>query len=147
MPRERRGRRTVVVDNGSSDGTVGVRARALPRVRVVRAGEPRPRRRLEPRHRGDPPSRWVLLLNADAWLAGDALGGWSRRRRAPRAAVVAPRLLNPDGTLQRSVRGFPTLWRLATEYFFLRKLGTRTELLNAFYGGGFDHAASARSSS
>jgi GT2 family glycosyltransferase len=37
------------------------------------------------------------------------------------------------------VRGFPTLWRLATEFFFLRKLAPRSRLLNAFYGGGFDH--------
>ena len=54
-------------------------------------------------------------------------------------AVVAPKLLNVDGTLQRSVRGFPTRWRLATEYYYLRKLGPRTELLNGFYGAGFDH--------
>jgi hypothetical protein len=38
------------------------------------------------------------------------------------------------------VRGFPTLWRLATEYFFLRKLAPRSRVLNAFYAGGFDHA-------
>ena len=77
-------------------------------------------------------------------------GRLARRRRArrasstfadarPRAAVVGPRLSNPDGTLQRSVRGFPTLWRLATEYFFLRKLAPRSSALNAFYAGGFDH--------
>jgi GT2 family glycosyltransferase len=57
----------------------------------------------------------------------------------PEAAIVGPRLLNPDGSLQRSVRGFPTLWRLATEYFFLRKLAPRSRALNAFYAGGFDH--------
>ena len=55
--------------------------------------------------------------------------------------MVGPKLLNPDGSLQRSVRGFPTRWRLATEYLYLRKLGPRTELLNAFYGAGFDHAS------
>jgi GT2 family glycosyltransferase len=37
------------------------------------------------------------------------------------------------------VRGFPTLWRLATEYFFLRKLAPRSPVLNGFYAGGFDH--------
>jgi GT2 family glycosyltransferase len=37
------------------------------------------------------------------------------------------------------VRGFPTLWRLATEYFFLRKLAPGSQLLNAFYAGGFAH--------
>ena len=57
----------------------------------------------------------------------------------PEAAVVGPKLLNTDGTLQRSVRGFPTLWRLATEYFFLRKLAPGSQLLNAFYAGGFAH--------
>ena len=39
--------------------------------------------------------------------------------------------------LLASVRGFPTLWRLATEYFFLRKLAPRSRLLNSFYGDGF----------
>jgi N-acetylglucosaminyl-diphospho-decaprenol L-rhamnosyltransferase len=37
------------------------------------------------------------------------------------------------------VRGFPTLWRIATEYLFLRKLAPRSRALNAFYAGGFDH--------
>ena len=37
------------------------------------------------------------------------------------------------------MRGLPTLWRLATEYFFLRKLAPRSRLLNAFYAGGFEH--------
>ena len=53
--------------------------------------------------------------------------------------MIGPRLLNADGTLQRSVRGFPTLWRLATEYLYLRKLAPRSRALNAFYGAGFDH--------
>jgi GT2 family glycosyltransferase len=31
------------------------------------------------------------------------------------------------------------VWRLATEYLFLRKLAPRSSALNAFYAGGFDH--------
>ena len=84
--------------------------------------------------------RYVLLLNADAWLepgAAEALVRFADEH--PEAAVVGPRLLNADGSLQRSVRGFPTVWRLATEYAFLRKLGPRTRLFNAFYGAGFEH--------
>lgn len=130
---------TVVVDNGSRDETVAFVRERYPSVRLI-----------ESENRGlgagwnigieATESRWVLLLNADAWLSEGALDrlvdfGDSR----PRAAVVGPRLRNPDGTLQRSVRGFPTLWRLATEYFFLRKLAPRSSLLNAFYAGGFEH--------
>ena len=37
------------------------------------------------------------------------------------------------------MRSFPTVWRLATEYLFLRKLAPRSRALNAFYAGGFDH--------
>ena len=134
-----KGVHTVVVDNGSRDETVAFVRERYPDVRVI-----------ESENRGlaagwnigvaATDSRWVLLLNADAWLPDEAL-----RRLVdfadsrPRAAVVGPRLRNPDGTLQRSVRGFPTLWRLATEYFFLRKLAPRSSAFNAFYAGGFDH--------
>jgi N-acetylglucosaminyl-diphospho-decaprenol L-rhamnosyltransferase len=84
--------------------------------------------------------RYVLLLNADAWLLPGALQALAQHAdEHADAAVVGPRLRNPDGTLQRSVRGFPTLWRLATEYLFLRKLAPRSQALNAFYAGGFAH--------
>jgi GT2 family glycosyltransferase len=39
------------------------------------------------------------------------------------------------------VRGYPTVWRLATEYLYLRKLAPGSHALNAFYGAGFDHAS------
>jgi GT2 family glycosyltransferase len=82
------------------------------------------------------------VLNADAWLVDDALERLLAVADAhPGAAVVGPRLENPDGTLQRSVRGYPTLWRLATEYLYLRKLAPRSRVFNAFYGAGFDHAS------
>jgi N-acetylglucosaminyl-diphospho-decaprenol L-rhamnosyltransferase len=130
---------TVVVDNGSSDGTVAFVRERYPEVRLV-----------ESENRGlgagwnlglrETTSTYALLLNADAWLVAgglDRLVTFADTR--PRAAVVGPRLLNPDGTLQRSVRGYPTVWRLATEYLFLRKLAPGSSVLNAFYGGGFDH--------
>jgi GT2 family glycosyltransferase len=85
------------------------------------------------------PDYW-LVINPDAWVVGDAVERLVAFADSnPDAAVVAPRLRNPDGSLQRSVRGFPTLWRLATEYFFLRKLGPHSHALNAFYAGDFDH--------
>jgi GT2 family glycosyltransferase len=86
--------------------------------------------------------RYYLSINSDAWLLEGALARIAAFADAhPDAAVVGPRLRNPDGTLQRSVRGFPTLWRLATEYLYLRKLAPRTHALNAFYAGDFEHDA------
>jgi N-acetylglucosaminyl-diphospho-decaprenol L-rhamnosyltransferase len=134
-----RGHETVVVDHGSSDGTVAFVGDRFPEVRLV-----------EQENRGlaygwnagieRTSGRYVLLLNSDAWLdegALDALVAFADAH--PEAAVVGPRLRYPDGRLQRSVRGFPTLWRLATEFLYLRKLAPNTRALNAFYAGGFDH--------
>ncbi|MBV8065003.1 MAG: glycosyltransferase family 2 protein [Actinobacteria bacterium] len=134
-----RGEETVVVDHGSTDGTVAFVRDRFPDVQLV-----------EEENRGlaygwntgiaRTSGPYVLLLNADAWMHDGALAELVAFADAhPRAAVVAPRLQNPDGTLQRSVRGFPTVWRIATEYLFLRKLAPRSSALNAFYAGGFAH--------
>jgi N-acetylglucosaminyl-diphospho-decaprenol L-rhamnosyltransferase len=133
------GLETVVVDHGSTDGTVDVVRKRFPAVTVV---EQENRGLAAGWNRGirETSAPYVLVLNSDAWLVGDAAERLLRFAEGiPRAAWVAPRLLNPDGSLQPSVRGFPTPWRLATEYLFLRKLAPRSRLLNAFYGGGFRH--------
>ena len=134
-----RGAPTVVVDNGSTDGTVGFVLEKFPDVHVIESENLGLAAGWNTGIRATK-GRYVLLLNADAWLVDDALRRLVELADSrPNAAFIGPRLSNPDGTLQRSVRGFPTLWRLATEYLFLRKLAPRSSLLNAFYAGGFDH--------
>jgi N-acetylglucosaminyl-diphospho-decaprenol L-rhamnosyltransferase len=134
-----RGHETVVVDHGSTDGTLELVRERFPEARVIEqenrglGGGSNAGMRIAS---GD----YFLLLNSDAWALDDAVERLAAFAvEHPEAAVAGPRLLNPDGSLQRSVRGFPTVWRLATEYFFLRKLAPRSRALNAFYGAGFDH--------
>jgi len=134
-----RGHDTIVVDNGSTDGTLELVRERFPEVRI-----------LEQENRGMgggnnagmrvAEGRWFFLLNSDAWVVGDGLDTLVAYGDAhPEAAVVGPRLRNPDGSLQRSVRGEPNLWRLSTEYLGIRKLAPHTNLLNPLYAGGFDH--------
>ncbi len=130
---------SVVVDNGSSDGTAAFVRECFPNVKLVEF-ENRGLAAGWNRGLAEIDAEFILALNADAWLLDGALEELlDVAARHPRAAVIAPRLQNPDGSLQRSVRGFPTVWRLATEYFYLRKLAPRSQVLNAFYGAGFAH--------
>jgi N-acetylglucosaminyl-diphospho-decaprenol L-rhamnosyltransferase len=130
----------IVVDNASTDGTAEMVAERFPHVQVLRLPENRGFGAGNNEGMRIAAGRYFILLNSDAWPVADAferLVAFADTR--PDAAVVGPRLLNPDGTLQRSVRGFPTLWRLATEYLFLRKLAPQSRLFNSFYGARFDH--------
>jgi N-acetylglucosaminyl-diphospho-decaprenol L-rhamnosyltransferase len=134
-----RGRETIVVDHGSTDATLELVARRFPEAIL-----------LQRENRGygaglnagmqAASGRYFLLLNSDAWAEPGAIERLVDFAEShPRAAVVGPRSRFPDGSVQHTVRGFPTLWRLATEYFFLRKLAPRTRALNAFYAAGFRH--------
>ena len=74
VPRERRGASTtVVVDNGSSDGTVELVRERFPAVRVIEAENRGLAAGWNRGHRGDSTPSFVLVLNADAWLVEDAL--------------------------------------------------------------------------
>jgi N-acetylglucosaminyl-diphospho-decaprenol L-rhamnosyltransferase len=133
------GHETIVVDHGSTDGTLELVRERFGEARLI-AQENRGLAAGWSTGIRAATGRYFLLLNSDAWMLGDAIARLAAfADEHPEAAVVGPRLRNPDGSLQRSVRGFPTLWRLATEYLFLRKLAPRSRLLNAFYAGGFDH--------
>jgi GT2 family glycosyltransferase len=132
-----RGNETIVVDHGSTDGTLELLRERFPEARLIEqenkglGGGSNAGMRVAS---GD----WFLLLNSDAWATEGALERLvAFANDHPEAAVVGPKLRYPDGRLQRSVRGFPTLWRLATEYLFLRKLAPRSRAFNAFYGDGF----------
>jgi len=132
-----RGRDVVVVDHGSTDGTV-----EFARERGVRVIEQENKGMGGGNNAGMRAThgRYYFLLNSDAWIKADGLDRLVAFADAhPEAAVVGPKLLNTDGTLQRSARGEPTLWRLATEYLFIRKLAPHSRHLNPLYRGDFAH--------
>jgi N-acetylglucosaminyl-diphospho-decaprenol L-rhamnosyltransferase len=132
-------RELIVVDHGSADGTVELVRERFPEARV-----------LERENRGfgagnnagmrEASGDYVLLLNPDAWFLGDGLETLvAFAEEHPEAGVVGPKLLHPDGSLQRSVRGDPTPWRIATEWLFLRKLAPHSRVFNAYHGGPADY--------
>jgi len=113
----------VVVDNGSTDGSVRMIRERFPRTHVIvnaeNMGFVRANNQAIARCQG----RYVLLLNSDTKVLPGALDEMVRFMDAhPDAGVAGARLLNPAGTFQASHSPFPTLWR---EFLMLSGLGRR----------------------
>ncbi len=100
----------IVVDSASSDGSAAMVAAEFPWVTLLPQGEnvgfPRGNNIALAHARGD----YLLLLNPDTVVLGDALPALVAYLQAhPDVGVVGPQLLNPDGSVQSSRRRFPTL--------------------------------------
>lgn len=103
--------RVLVVDNGSTDGTVAL-LRAREGVTVLRApgnlgyagGINHALARMES-------SRAVLVLNPDLALEDGAVQAMWRRLWQEGVGAVAPRTVGPDGSIRRSLRFEPTMLR------------------------------------
>lgn len=123
----------IVVDNGSTDGSVEMVRTEFPQVHLI----------ANPDNRGFPAAnnqglavargRYVLLLNPDTEVVGNALETMVAFADAhPDVGVVGPMLLNPDGTVQSSRRRFPTLLTAVFESTWLQPYAPR-RLLARYY--------------
>jgi N-acetylglucosaminyl-diphospho-decaprenol L-rhamnosyltransferase len=102
-------RRVVVVDNASTDDSAAMVREAFPWVDVC-ANQANPGYGAAANQGlAACEAPYVLLLNSDTRLQPETLKALEQYLDAnPRAAIVGPRLLNPDGTLQPSCYPFPT---------------------------------------
>lgn len=128
------GYEVLVVDNASSDGTTSMLERAFPQVRLIandtNLGFAKANNQGITQSRG----RYLLLLNPDTEVVGDALRHLLEYMRVhPRVGVLGPQLLNPDGTLQSSRRRFPTLSTAFIESTPLQPFFAHSHALGRYY--------------
>ena len=123
----------LVVDNASRDGSAGAVASEFPDARVIanphNAGFGAANNLAMRRAAG----RYFLLLNSDAFPHAGCLPALVRfLDEHPQAAVAGPRLVNADGTLQRSCWRFPTPLRSWLDSFWITGLLGRHPALDDY---------------
>ncbi len=123
----------IVVDNASSDESVSMVRETFPQVRLIVNADNRGFPAANNQGVDAAQGRYVLLLNPDTEVLGDALAAMVDFADAhPGVGVVGPQLLNPDGSVQSSRRRFPTLTTAFLESTWLQPLAPR-RVLERYY--------------
>ena len=112
-----------VVDNGSSDGSVGAVKEKYPRIKIIEnrtnLGFAAANNLALERMGG----HYALLLNTDTVLTEGAVSELHNFMQGnPEAAIACGQLLNPDGSKQNSIANFPSLLSLISNETLLRLL-------------------------
>lgn len=124
----------IVVDNGSTDGSAGALAEKWPRAVVVRNTANRGFAAANNQGYAASQGEMILLAGSDVEVREGALGAMvAYLDRHREAGAVACRLLNTDGTVQRSVRRLPRFRDALLTYCSLHRLARRYNM------AGFDH--------
>jgi N-acetylglucosaminyl-diphospho-decaprenol L-rhamnosyltransferase len=124
----------IVVDSASTDGSVEMVRQEFPQVHLIASevnlgytgGN----------NRGIAASRgcYILLLNPDTEVLGDALTTMVAYMDAhPRVAALGPQLLYPDGSIQSSRRRFPTLSTAFVESTVIQQWWPDNRVLRHYY--------------
>ena len=100
----------VVIDNASADGSETIAAEFAPAVRLIRNASNIGFGRGANQGIAATSASLVLIMNPDCALTAGALGSMRGALQAhPSCAVVGPRILDPDGSVQGSARGDPDM--------------------------------------
>ena len=120
----------IVIDNASFDGSEEMVHREFPQTLFIQSkdnlGFSRGNNQAFARSHG----KYILFLNPDTEITGDALAMLVNCLEAdPKAGIVGPKLLNSDGSLQTScVQAFPTILNQVFDAEALRRLFPNSSL-------------------
>lgn len=135
----------IVVDNGSSDGSLELLRQVFPQVNVIENVENRGFVKANNQGIRASEGRYLLSLNNDTIIKDGTLKGLTRfMDQHPDVGVCGPKVLNQDGTLQLQCRrSFPTISSSLFYFLKLHKLFPRSERFGRYLMTQWDcHAPS-----
>lgn len=130
----------IVVDNASTDGSAEMVRDEFPETTLIANSVNQGYARGNNQALRAASGEFRLLLNPDVVVLEKSMHEMiAAMARHPRAAAVAPKLLNPDGSLQRSCRTFPYPAVIAYEALGLARLFPRSKRFGAYRMGWWNY--------
>ncbi|HSR29871.1 MAG TPA: glycosyltransferase family 2 protein [Anaerolineae bacterium] len=124
----------IVVDNASSDGSPDMLRAEFPMVRLIANDENRGFTAANNQGLALAQGRYVLLLNPDTEVVGDALAAMlGYMDTHPETGALGPKLVYPDGSLQASRRRFPTFLTALVESTVVQEWWSDNWILRHYY--------------
>ena len=134
---------TVVVDNGSKDGSADLVRERFPKVRLIAkkrnlgfAGGCNAGAKISS---GD----YLLFLNSDCWIRPGSVEALSLfLDENPQAAATAGRLVDPGGETQEgfNIRQLPSAWSIVADLLLLHRWFPANRISAGYRMADFDHA-------
>lgn len=134
----------IVVDNGSHDGSADMVAREFPQVLLIRNERNEYFSKACNQGASVAKGRYICYLNSDTIVTPQALRRMMEFLEThPAYGAVAPRLDNPDGSVQPICRRFPKLIEVAIDQFGFERFEFARRYRDHASMKDFDHLSSA----
>ncbi|MGB2957763.1 MAG: glycosyltransferase family 2 protein [Bacteroidota bacterium] len=130
----------IVVDNASSDGSSDRIREEFERVRLIQSSDNIGFAAANNRGLSVASGNYILLLNPDTEIRDQAILKVVRFMDSrPDVGIAGCKLVFSDGTIQQSLRSFPSVWNLFAESTFLYRIFPKTKLFGNYYMTHFDY--------
>jgi GT2 family glycosyltransferase len=123
----------IVVDNASSDGSPEAVEIQFPQVRLFRSGANLGFARANNLGVAQSRGRYLAFVNSDVKVLKDCITTLvDYCDQHPESGLVGPRVIGGDGRLQRSCRGFPTVWNMFCRALALDAVFSRVRIFSGY---------------
>jgi GT2 family glycosyltransferase len=130
----------LVIDDCSPDDTVARIRAELPSIAVLENSVNVRYAKTNNRGLDEAKGRYGLLLNTDTELQGDVVSELVHYMdKHPEVGAGGPRLVNPDGSTQHCIRGFPGLGIMMMQSIGLHHIWPGNPFTEKYYNTNFDY--------